>query len=1630
MNFTLTPLLRLKVLSTVCAMMFLSFSTTEISAQSCPLSCGASTNVSIDGSCTAAITELVLLTDETSCPDAASFVVLITDPYGNSLEDPTVDDITDNVVIADGSTYLDVQLSVTVTALDADGEILNSCWGFITLEDKSGPVPDCPDEPITMPCKSVADFAPVFIDACDGEIPGTLLIEFPKDEICDPSSQAFLDLVAAGLDPEDYSHSVTRIYGAQDSHGNPAQQCTIQILVERLVADDIVDPPNYEYTATVNTALNCDGSWNIDDCFNATFAGDLDPANPSIWALTVDAEGNGTGGSHMLEGGAVDISDAPECISIFGSTEDADGNPNSNTATDFCLTVPCDGFVQFDWSASMVNAGPNARFANDEAEFLVNGIPTLLTDDINAQTASGTEYGVPVVEGDVFCFRVNSMSRNAYTELNVCDIVVSGQYAIVLDTDTNGDGILDSDNGFWDDNGNGDPDPLEVGVPQLCGENLWPLFESECNIGVYYTDQEYPTGDDCKRHILRTWEVREWYCGDELDLGPFYQTIIIKDFENPVVTCDFGSNPDECKDYLTITTNVHSYGANGPSCGATYLPPLPTIEDNCTLVFEEFEIDIQYIQMETGNAGFIDDWDGVSEIELDMGLSEITYYVYDKCHNLGTCTFFIDVVDDTPPAMICDQNTVVSLTTTGTAKVYASTFDDGSHDDCKLKKILVRRMDTTCDCDAPTYPDAVFLGEYEGHLYYHTSYAVDWYKATDLSLSMGGYLVDFDVPGEEMWVDGAVYTGSGGGNLYHHAGVNECIDKLTLLPYVFEIEDPCTFSSSVKFCCDDVETDEIMVVLRAVDAYGNFNECMVNVDVQDKIGPTIICGPDVELECDFPFDLENPDFSHVPGIGATATNHCGDELEPVPSYNIVEGACDNILFIEITWSVTDADGNTTSCIQIIDFDDPALFTEDNIVWPDPLVEIEMCDNPDNIGTDLSGIPTYINITSCNVLAYNFNDVVFFLNNIEPNACFKIKRTWTIIDWCGMNEFTFEQVIKATNDVAPVIDGDCGPEVICTTEGECQANATLSQSATDSDCTLPENLFWTAFIDIDSDGSFDGDPITTTGAFLEFQQVLPIGTHKVKWQVDDRCGNKDVCTQEIEVIACNIPAIYCTSPLLVLPLGESGEVEIWVTDWDCTSELPCGGEPTLSFDENTIVTNVTYSCADIPAGQNSVVIEQTIYSLTIDMDGNIQSNQVIVTAEIQDNGGFCTDDNGGGSTRHAIAGAVQLEDGRVLTDVDIDLEGGGISEITNNDGEYAFPEMDGGSSYIINPDKQDPHAMGVSTLDIIMLQRHILNLESLSSPYKFIAADANDDQKLSAADIVEIRKLILEYYSEYPNNVAWRFVDKDYSFLDSSNPLFESYTEEYQILNLSNDMEINFIAMKIGDLNNSVDISGLTGDDTESRSGELFQLTLGESTTIGEVTEIPVYAEQPVYGTQFALEYTGNILGLKAGSMALTQDHYNLTDNKVSFSYSTENLVSYTLGEPAFYILVETNANFNVNDFEIATEGVNAQAYDANMEVLTPTLMSQGAKEGYALYQNTPNPFIESTQISFNLPEKMNATLLVRDITGKLVFTQTTEYTQGINIVDVDRQQLNTGGIYYYSIEAGNYTATKKMVVLD
>jgi phage baseplate assembly protein gpV len=89
----------------------------------------------------------------------------------------------------------------------------------------------------------------------------------------------------------------------------------------------------------------------------------------------------------------------------------------------------------------------------------------------------------------------------------------------------------------------------------------------------------------------------------------------------------------------------------------------------------------------------------------------------------------------------------------------------------------------------------------------------------------------------------------------------------------------------------------------------------------------------------------------------------------------------------------------------------------------------------------------------------------------------------------------------------------------------------------------------------------------------------------------------------------------------------------------------------------------------------------------------------------------------------------------------------------------------------------------------------------------------------------------------------------------------------------------------------------------------------------------------------------------------------------------------------------------------------------------------GTPVSYTLSQNYPNPFNPSTTITYALPQAGQVTLKVYDLLGREVKTLTNALqAAGEHAVVLDASSF-ASGIYFYRLQAGNFTATKKMMLV-
>lgn len=103
--------------------------------------------------------------------------------------------------------------------------------------------------------------------------------------------------------------------------------------------------------------------------------------------------------------------------------------------------------------------------------------------------------------------------------------------------------------------------------------------------------------------------------------------------------------------------------------------------------------------------------------------------------------------------------------------------------------------------------------------------------------------------------------------------------------------------------------------------------------------------------------------------------------------------------------------------------------------------------------------------------------------------------------------------------------------------------------------------------------------------------------------------------------------------------------------------------------------------------------------------------------------------------------------------------------------------------------------------------------------------------------------------------------------------------------------------------------------------------------------------------------------------------------------------------------------------------------DSFMVVIVGVEHSASLPHEYALHQNFPNPFNPTTTIRFDLPYSTSTRIVIFDVLGREVSTiLNSKLDPGKHEVTIDCTSLQSG-IYFYRIEAGHFTQTRKMILL-
>ncbi len=1114
--------------------------------------------------------------------------------------------------------------------------------------------------------------------------------------------------------------------------------------------------------------------------------------------------------------------------------------------------------------------------------------------------------------------------------------------------------------------------------------------------------------------VKREWSLVDWCSGEVIDS---VQIINVEDNQPPVIECpEVLSSPSDFGD-----------------CGATLTLTPPVAYDECGSDPLSYVLKLNGQVVTPTNHKWI-------LPPLNIGQYDIAWEIRDDCGNLSICHSTLDLYDSTPPTAYCDAHTVIAINNQdpmGVALLPATTLDDGSFDNCGPVTFRARRMDSCISFD--------WTGN--GHDHVPDGDVDDF----DRGLVFNEYVPVSccDVDKDYILVQLEVRD--------QHGNVNYCMVQVA-------VQDK---QSPLITCPPDVQ----------VSCYYWFDPNTLT-DLNNRTFGTVVNGflyDESERQPIIIDDPANPHYNqpHYWGIDGYVHDNCNLDLEcrvtvlddcsgdDLPG-DAPPGA---VKLIQRRFIATDPSGKVGTCTQkiwVVNFDpfyinpnDPDDPTDD-VIWPGD-IEYDHCGIPDTI------YPTILN-AGCSQIGINLKERRF---EKTEGACVKILRDWTVIDWCQYNTqagtgiWKYTQVVKITDDAGALFT-DCTTDIrkYCTTDKEVTP---VVNPAFETSCFVHLNLkkhiedicSHTVHYDVkiyppnsssaivavaptevtmNPDGTFDlpmntalSPDLTLRVYGLEYNDPNNAQEHyKVLWNVWDGCGNLTTCEDRIRLEDCKLPTPVCINGLSTVPMPSSGAVVIWAKDFNASSFDNCTAKDELrySFSGNAYQPNRLFTCDDIQA----LGVQLPINIWVWDKWGN--RDYCSTTIVFTDPSGVC------GLPSGTVSGLVSTPSlGEAVSNVGVVLthEGQVYGELTTtDDGSFQFPVVPAEQMYMLEASRNDNPKNGVTTADLVRLQRHLLGADPLNDPYLLIAADANNSGTVSAIDLIEIRKLILGKYDAFPNTTSWIFIPVNYTFPDPYHPW--PFDQNITFMVDSSGAIEDFMGVKVGDLNRSAAAhaqkilprsqadAAITAIDRFVRAGDQVEVTLSLSEF-----------NMRVLGGQWAFRMNGaKVISVQPQAASMTEEMWVADENTIRWSWNTRD--AEKIGDLVTIKLMALKSGMLHEMISMDPLALEPELYDEAQETYTLQLQWRDEQavaltDDIQLHQNVPNPWDEETVIPFELPEDGDVTVTITNATGETVKSMTRTYAAGRQQLKISNESW-PAGVYYYTIRFGEAQLTKTMLILN
>ncbi|RMF25605.1 MAG: hypothetical protein D6765_10210, partial [Bacteroidetes bacterium] len=315
---------------------------------------------------------------------------------------------------------------------------------------------------------------------------------------------------------------------------------------------------------------------------------------------------------------------------------------------------------------------------------------------------------------------------------------------------------------------------------------------------------------------------------------------------------------------------------------------------------------------------------------------------------------------------------------------------------------------------------------------------------------------------------------------------------------------------------------------------------------------------------------------------------------------------------------------------------------------------------------------------------------------------------------------YQQTIKVEDKALPAFPDQCQLPVLCLEANGC-GDALLIPVPQIAECYL--------------DNLVIGVTTPWGPGFGPYSGIEP-GTYELSYIVMDPCGQSASCSTTLEVVDCQPPEMLCMGELELDFGGAAVPVmELKARQFVLSASDLCSAPVAIAFSTDPADSVRLLTCAD--QGMHTFEI------FAIDTAGNFSSCTNT----------FILEDSAACAQLQPLGGLIRTETGKPVNLVQVNLLVDSLPvsmDTTGPNGTYQLGLPFGTTDYLVVPSKSINPLNGVTTFDMVLITKHILNVQPLDSPYKIIAADINASGRVTTFDLVLLRRLILFLDANFPS----------------------------------------------------------------------------------------------------------------------------------------------------------------------------------------------------------------------------------------------------------------------------------------